>query len=381
MKKADRSVSKVSVIVPSYNMGMYIRDAIDSVLEQKYPNVEVLVVDDGSTDNTRDIVGEYQDPSVHYIHQENAGLSAARNTGMQNARGKYLVFLDSDDALCPGSIFLLVDVLEANPLVSMVAGNSMRTDEEWHIYYKFERPAGVVRPTQLFVENLFPVNAAMLRKSSADQVGKFDESLKGGEDWDFFCRLMLEGGIIYYLPRYTCFYRFFPDSMSANPERQTNALLQVIEKTFNHDNMPIALQSMRPIAEARAMLSGATKAYQAEMGELGKDFLELAIDKNPLLVDKNCRMLLRHFLYASRVIPNPKKRKYFRRILRNLPPSARRLRAHWRKIPFLLEKESVNLLIDRREYGKVLKESLRLAVRYPGKTIQHFGSRFGGREV
>ncbi len=91
----DKAYPLVSIIIPCFNYGRYLRDAIESVISQGYPHKEIIVVDDGSSDETKQIAEKYQD--VKYVYQDNQGLSAARNTGIKNSRGDFLVFLDADD--------------------------------------------------------------------------------------------------------------------------------------------------------------------------------------------------------------------------------------------------------------------------------------------
>src|SRR5712672_3418309 len=108
----------VSVVIPAYNCARVIGDALDSVVDQNYPALEVLVVDDGSTDETCDVVARYGS-AVTLIKQRNAGAAVARNEGMRRARGKYVALLDADDLWLPGKLQLQVDYLERNPDVAM----------------------------------------------------------------------------------------------------------------------------------------------------------------------------------------------------------------------------------------------------------------------
>src|SRR5262245_58457673 len=117
----------VSVIIPSYNYGCYVQQAVDSALSQSYPNQEVIVVDDGSTDDTEVRLAAYG-KRIRYIHQKNQGLSEARNTGIREARGEFLAFLDSDDAFHPKKTELQMAYLMAHPEVSLV-GTEMFSDE------------------------------------------------------------------------------------------------------------------------------------------------------------------------------------------------------------------------------------------------------------
>jgi len=107
-------INLVSIIIPCYNVGSYIEQCIDSILSQSYKSLEIIVIDDGSTDNTGEILKHYNDSRLKIIHQKNAGLSAARNTGLKVAKGKYIAFVDGDDFIEPGYIEKLVKTLEQN---------------------------------------------------------------------------------------------------------------------------------------------------------------------------------------------------------------------------------------------------------------------------
>lgn len=110
----------VSVIIPCYNYGRFLAEAIDSVLRQTHLATEIVVVDDGSVDDTRAVAASY--PQVRYIYQENQGLSAARNTGIENSAGTYITFLDADDWLFPDALAINVQYLDQSHLTAFSAG-------------------------------------------------------------------------------------------------------------------------------------------------------------------------------------------------------------------------------------------------------------------
>ncbi|MEO6860501.1 MAG: glycosyltransferase family A protein, partial [Microcoleus sp.] len=110
----------VSVVIPSYNSTQFLPEAIESVLEQSYPPFEVIVVDDGSTDETKEVCDRY--PTVKYVYQNNQGVAAARNTGLRVSTGEYILFLDSDDCLLPEAIEIGVKHINALPEVGFVFG-------------------------------------------------------------------------------------------------------------------------------------------------------------------------------------------------------------------------------------------------------------------
>ncbi len=120
----------VSVIIPAYNQASYLGAAIRSVLEQSHQDFELIVVDDGSTDETASVCGQFDDARIRYLYQDNAGLSAARNTGLHCCQGAYITFLDADDLFLPGKLRLLLDTMEADPSLGLVAGQAIPIDED-----------------------------------------------------------------------------------------------------------------------------------------------------------------------------------------------------------------------------------------------------------
>jgi glycosyltransferase involved in cell wall biosynthesis len=111
---------KVSVIIPCYNQGHFLAEAIQSVLDQDYPSKEIIVVNDGSTDETRLVAARF-DKFITYIEQPNLGAASARNAGIRRAKGEYIAFLDADDVCLPGRLSLEADILEQQPEVGLVA--------------------------------------------------------------------------------------------------------------------------------------------------------------------------------------------------------------------------------------------------------------------
>ena len=136
----------VSIIVPAYNQSHYLEAAVQSALAQTYADVEVIVVDDGSTDDTRAVAQRLTDSRVRYVYQENRGLPAARNTGIRHARGSLLSFLDSDDLFLPDKVRLLLAAMEADPSLGLVAGQAVVIDETlFDAEEKMERAVAVAK--------------------------------------------------------------------------------------------------------------------------------------------------------------------------------------------------------------------------------------------
>src|SRR5918995_457239 len=182
----------VTVVIPCYNQAHFLSEAIESVLSQSYPNFEVVVVDDGSTDDTSEVAGRYLHVSrVHLISQKNQGLSGARNTGIGHARGEYLVFLDADDRLLPEALEAGVRELEAHPECAFVSGRCNNIGPDG---------SPLKDPPRLHVEGdhylallrrcyIWPPAVVMFRRWVFEAVGGFDTSLRSSEDYEMYLRV------------------------------------------------------------------------------------------------------------------------------------------------------------------------------------------------
>ncbi len=187
---------KVSVIIPCYNSAELIADAIDSVLAQTYKDYEIIVVDDGSTDNSREVIESYGD-AVKYVHQENSHISAARNHGFRVSSGKYIASLDADDIWLPEKLEKQVAVFEQHPDVGLVycSGFIRTIGQEDRMQLSISKPYTSSRRSKVF-EYLFkagPVatSSAVVSRDIWEKVGGLDESkpLREGQDYEFFARI------------------------------------------------------------------------------------------------------------------------------------------------------------------------------------------------
>ncbi|MBV8866691.1 MAG: glycosyltransferase family 2 protein, partial [Acidobacteriaceae bacterium] len=184
--------ASVTAIIPTYNRANYLGTAISSVLAQDYPPVQVIVVDDGSNDNTREIVAEFASP-VEYVAKENGGKSSALNLGLRNATGKLIWIFDDDDIAEPDALRKLVIALQENPSCGFAYGGydlfAMEEGKMQKVPVRF--PA--VRPEDLYLaimERSFVLQQGMLvRKHCYEQVGSFDENLIRSQDLDMMLRL------------------------------------------------------------------------------------------------------------------------------------------------------------------------------------------------
>lgn len=208
----------VSVVIPTYNRAELLPDAIRSVVDQTYRDFEIIVVDDGSTDATAEVVRR-ADRSVIYVRQENHGRSHARNQGIVRARGHYLVFLDSDDRLLPTALHDLATFLDRHPEVGVVFGDGERVDtirkETWRISATRPDRTGRTWLEVFALGNVIDANhSAMVRRPWLDEIEYpyFDETLSAAEDHDLWIRLARSGCRFEEINRLVCEHRVHGDN-------------------------------------------------------------------------------------------------------------------------------------------------------------------------
>ncbi len=180
---------KVSVIIPTYNRPHYICEAIDSVLAQTFLDYEIIVVDDGSTDHTAEVLKKYGD-RIRYIYQENLGPPGAMNTGVRHAKGEYYVILGNDDALMPDMLERQVAVLDQNPDVAFVCAGTYFMDANSEIYKT--SVDGRYREQSfksLLFDNFVWHLTVVIRRKVSEEMGHFDESLLTNQDHDLWIRI------------------------------------------------------------------------------------------------------------------------------------------------------------------------------------------------
>ena len=193
----------VSVIIPTYNTARYVQESIDSVLEQDYPSIQLIVIDDGSTDETVDIIRRY-DERVILLTQQNQGAAVARNTGLAAAEGEYIAFLDSDDVWLPGKLSAQVAYLDTHPDIGMVYScwQTWQPDDTGQFppaetfvpKHQNQTPIGIIAEgsgwlyNRLLFGSLLHTITVMARRSLIHEVGDFDVTLKRGQDYDYWIR-------------------------------------------------------------------------------------------------------------------------------------------------------------------------------------------------
>lgn len=219
----------VSVVVPCYNLGRYLDEAIESVLAQSFQDFEILVVDDGSTEpETRDLLEHYTRPKTRVVRTANHGLPAAKNLGLAETSGAYVCMLDADDRLDPALLEVSKDALDDDLSVAFVS----------HWFQTFGDEVWDWTPTRCDLEVLLDANtvngAALVRRTALERVGGFDETMHDGcEDWDIWITLVEQGFPGRILEQVLFYYRRRADSMSRvmmTGDRHPHLFRRLVEK-------------------------------------------------------------------------------------------------------------------------------------------------------
>lgn len=240
----------VSVIIPTYNRAMFIGGAVESVLAQTEHSFEALIVDDGSTDNTREILGPYlSDPKITYQFQQNQGQSVARNKALAQAKGEFICFLDSDDTWFPHKLEAQLEVMAAHPDVDIVHGDEIFIDENGGELSRDNMPrySGNIA-AQMLKDNCVSIITTMTRRHCFDEMGGMSCEIGVADDYDLWLRFSAKYRFLY-VPEFFACYRVMTDQISSDKKRRFDANELIIRSFLQ--NYPSVLST----SQAKAGLS------------------------------------------------------------------------------------------------------------------------------
>ena len=268
---------RVSFIIPTFNRRDYLPIALDSVLAQTYTDYEIVIIDDGSTDDTRDILFPYEQ-RIRYFYQQNSGIAAARNRGIEESRGMYLALLDSDDYWLPGKLACQVEGLEKNPQWGMVATrcSSISPDGRFRRHNRPGKSGWIL--IDLFKSNFIRTSSAMITRECLDQVGLFDTSLPECEEYDLWLRIAHRYPIGFINQSLTV-YTDNPHGVSTDSLAGRHVRIKVLEKEYLRERIPPALYRRRMARNYHYL--GRHYLRRGQPSE-GKKYLRQALQLNPL---------------------------------------------------------------------------------------------------
>lgn len=273
-------VSQVSVIVPAYNVRSYIEPALVSLQDQSFPDFEAIIVDDGSTDGTAEVVQRFcqRDSRFKLLQKQNGGLSSARNYGIRHARAPYIALLDGDDVYEPDKLATHFAVLERAPNVGVVysASRAIRDDGLPTWMSLSGKPIMSDPLFALLCKNFIGHGSnAVFRRTLFDQVGEFDEGLRSSEDIDFWLRIAATRRWNFHrLPQILCSYRVRPSGLSFNVAQMQRSHEQVIESALRRS--PELVAPLLPTAYAYMYRYLARLSLTAGDAQQARHFLDRA---------------------------------------------------------------------------------------------------------
>lgn len=244
---APQSAPLVSVVVATYNMGHYLPHAVQSILAQSHGNVEVLIVDDGSTDDTPDVTARLMaaDARVRVHRQPNGGQAKAKNQGIELSRGDYLAFLDADDAWLPDKLEKQLPLFEGRPQVGVVYSEYQCMDGEGK---PLPKPPTHLRrgkvSGELLIENFVSFPTAVVRRGCIERLGIFDLTYGMGIDYDLWLRISAHYEFDF-VPDPTVRYRIWAGQMSKNYRKRYESAIRIMQRFLDENPSAVAPRMVR----------------------------------------------------------------------------------------------------------------------------------------
>jgi hypothetical protein len=276
----------VTIVIPTHNYACYVGQAIRSALEQGYRPIEIVVVDDGSTDDTPAVLREFEG-AIRVVRLEGLGVSAARNAGLAHARGEYVVLLDADDLLVPGGVAAQVAQFDHRPDIDAVLG-------EW---YTYDVQCGTISRSHSSLKDddvlshLLRTNivatpsAIMLRRAAVGALGGFDTSFSFTADWEMWLRLAKQGCRFARVSAPVATYRIHGPSMTSNLDRAIRDMTALLDRCFNDPALSEAMRAVEPQSRFGMMMYLAELCLQQGDDQRGGECLRRALRWNPQAMD------------------------------------------------------------------------------------------------
>jgi glycosyltransferase involved in cell wall biosynthesis len=296
----------VSVIIPCFNHGVFLSEAITSVQQQQYPKVEIIVVDDGSTDNTATVATQHS--LVRYIHQAHQGVSIARNTGIVHSNGACLVFLDADDWLLPGALAYNAEHLLANPSLAFVSGGYLKVFNATGETQRKGQEVTTDHYTELLLGNYISMHATVMYQRWVFDAFDFDSGLRGCEDYELYLRIARRYPVAHHTHPLAA-YRHHGNNTSADIPLMLSTAITVLERQRPY---------LRTTAEQQARSQGQRNWKEFYIRMLYQRLRDASPKATPaelvLLAREKPLLALTYFLHPLETM--------FKRLLKRLAPSA-----------------------------------------------------------
>jgi glycosyltransferase involved in cell wall biosynthesis len=310
----------VSIIIPAYNNATYLTEAIQSVLDQTYPHFELIVVNDASPDHTSKVVRQFNDPRIRYlIHEQNRGLSAARNTGIRASRGELVALLDGDDLFHPRKLREHVDFLEKHPEIGVSYNSRFELDHSARTIRELWRPPLTVALRDLIFIYPFSPSDMVLRRDWAFKVNLFDEShTYVGEDLDLYCRLAMAGCKFASVDR-ALNYRRYHSRRVVNVRSSVEDTIRPLNSVFADPKCPKEVLALKGQAFSHHYLLWSVIAFTQDDTAIGQRYCSEAVRLNPPFAQGRPSELVNTLLYYSIVDESLDHTQLLPRLFEQLP--------------------------------------------------------------
>ena len=347
---------KVSVIIPVYNNAEYLPDAIQSILDQTYPNFEIVLVNDASPDNADEVIQQYRDPRIQYIvHEKNRGLSAARNTGIRASTGDLIAPLDGDDYFHPEKFRLHVEFFNKHPEIGTTYNPRFELNHSAKTIRDLWRPPLTVDLSDLIFGFPFSPSDMVVRREWMFRVNLFDEyHVYVGEDLDINCRLALAGCKVASVDRALNYRRYHSGRIIKNLRGSVEDTIRPLNAVFADPKCPQEVLALKDKAIANHYLLWSAIAFGQDDTRVGQEYCSAAIQKNPSLLDGNPSPLLRVLIAHSIVDENLDHVPLLRKMFEQLPETlaSQRKQCDWAIARATLMKATRAILWGRTDEGK-----------------------------
>lgn len=284
--KIENGPPRVSVVVPVYNRSVFLGQTIEGVLRQSCPDWELIVVDDGSTEDIGGFLAAYAEGRIRLVRQENQGNAAARNRGAGESRGEFLAFLDSDDVWHADFLTACLESLAANPQAAVSYSRWEYISSDGRLLpkeYRYRRASQAGLLEKLILGMFIYPSAALIRRSVFERVGGFDRNL---DDWDLWLRLAAQGYEFVPVERKLLSYRLHPGNLSRSYEVRQAIHFATLDKFFSSPHADGRARSLRDQAYALQHARFGMLAFQGGKTEAGLRHLEAAFTAWPQLLDE-----------------------------------------------------------------------------------------------
>lgn len=296
---------KVSIIITTYNREIYLKETISSILSQSYGNFELIIIDDGSTDNSKEVISSFVDERIIYYYQQNKGQNSARNKGMSLSQGEYIAHVDSDDLWKSTKLEKQVHILNKKKDIDLVYCGTRLIDNKGFFIKKLKihKHNGFVLDKLLMSNFLYNGSNILFRKSCLEKVTCFDESVNRMTDWQFYLNFAIFYKF-YSIPEYLVLYRIHDTNMSINYKKYEKNGFKILHKIFKEPIVKKRYSHLKRLAYAMRYRFLAHRCLELNKTRELRQYVIKAINISPDILYKSNILLIFCLSFCSQWLLN-----------------------------------------------------------------------------